>query len=132
MDYPAFLTSVWASGGYADRATAEETVRAVLTLLGQRLGVQAARELADRLPAEAAHKVLAEAHEVPRSWDGGEFVRHLARAFGVTEPEATADATAVLTALADLVGGATVNGVLGGLPSDFAALFGRRGDNHPR
>ncbi|MEU7136037.1 DUF2267 domain-containing protein [Streptomyces sp. NPDC046261] len=80
-----------------------------------------------RLPGEAGEALLAEAHDVPRPWDSGEFVERLAHVFGTSEPEATADAVAVLGAVGDAVGDEGTEVLLGALPAGFTVFFSRPG-----
>lgn len=122
MNRDEFLAKVRELGEYADRAETERATRAVLGLLGQRLGDEA-KDLAAQLPGDLADAVLTEG--AAESYGEAEFLRRLASELGATEETARWDASAVLTTVAEAVTGGQLNQILTRLPSGYAELFGK-------
>lgn len=98
-------------------------------MLGQRLAGGEPKDLASQLPPELQESLTegaergAAAH-AGTSFGEQELISHIATALDTSEQSARADATAVLTTVAEAVTGGQLNHVLSQLPSGYAPLFG--------
>ncbi|WP_019074547.1 DUF2267 domain-containing protein [Streptomyces hokutonensis] len=124
MTFEHMLEQVRYEGAYATRAQAERAVRAVLAALGQQVTGEDRRELAARLPHEAA---VTFASEIPATQPltGWAFVRELARRTGGTPATTRWDTGTVFRIVARLAGEDLISRLLTQLPSGYALLFGR-------
>ncbi|WP_407705752.1 DUF2267 domain-containing protein [Streptomyces niveiscabiei] len=124
MTYGQLLEKVRYEGAYPTREKAEEVVRLVLAGLGRQLTGDERVGLAARLPVEAA-RVLAEQIPAPQPLTGWAFVEDLAARTGASLGTTRWDAGSVLCVVAALAGPDLLTDVLRGLPSGYALLFGR-------
>jgi uncharacterized protein (DUF2267 family) len=83
----------------------------------------AARKLADQLPAELA-TVLTADNRRAATWGVSEFVQHVAETIGSGEEEARQYTQCVLTVLGGTVSGGELNKLISGLPAAYAELLG--------
>ncbi|MCC9305912.1 DUF2267 domain-containing protein [Kitasatospora sp. RB6PN24] len=124
VDYPAFLASVRTAGGYEDNQGADQAVRTVLGVLGERLGAGSAENLAAQLPEPAAEYAVPEDDQQAAGWGIEEFLTRLADLGDTTVDEAAIDASAVLGTVAESIDGGELNAVLSRLPTGYADYFG--------
>lgn len=123
MHYDEFVAKVRDRGEYTNRAEAEQAIRAVLGLLGQRLARSEAKDLAAQMPGELQDVLLAA--EPGGAFGVQGFLRRLAEQLPATEETARWDASAVLTTVAEAVTGGQLNQLLSVLQSGYAELFGK-------
>lgn len=124
MTFDQMLEKVRYEGAYPTRERAETVVRAVLAGLGRQLTGDERVDLAARLPVEAA-RVLAEQIPAPEPLTGWGFVKDLATRVGGTPATARWDTGSVLKVVTQLAGDGLVDRILAQLPSGYALLFGR-------
>jgi uncharacterized protein (DUF2267 family) len=123
MSYREFLSRVRERGGYDDTAEVARVAEAVVSVLGSRMQPDAARKLADQLPAELA-TVLTADNRRAATWGVSEFVQHVAETIGSGEEEARQYTQCVLTVLGGTVSGGELNKLISGLPAAYAELLG--------
>jgi uncharacterized protein (DUF2267 family) len=121
MDYQAFIELVMARGAIADRAVAERTLEATLTVLRQRLDATEARLLADALPAELAQYLRPGGDGGP--FGLGEFYDRIWRLEGSPRGFAVEHAQVVCQLVAEALSEDHRHRLQRHLPPDFAALF---------
>ncbi|MEU3600401.1 DUF2267 domain-containing protein [Streptomyces sp. NPDC006798] len=122
--FAGMLERIRYDGAYATRAQAERATRPVLAALGRQLAAPERRELAAVLPPEAAEVLVGE--PVAKTPLGPlDFVREIAEHSGGTPATARWAADAVCAQLAGFCGPDLTGRVVDGLPSGYAALFGR-------
>ncbi|MEU7427935.1 DUF2267 domain-containing protein [Streptomyces sp. NPDC040750] len=124
MTYERLLEKVRYEAAYPTRERAEEAVRLVLSGLGGQLTGDERRELAARLPREAA-RVLTAQHPAASSLTGWAFVKDLAARSNAPLATTRWDTGCVLATVADVAGPDLLTRLLRRLPSGYALLFGR-------
>ena len=124
MSYTQMLEHIRYDGAYPTRARAEEVTTAVLSALGQRLTDEERRELAERLPREAARLITL---HPPRTdtVTGWAFVKELAGRTGGTLATTRWDVGSVFGVVSQLAGSELLDRIIARLPSGYAILFGR-------
>ncbi|MEW2545117.1 DUF2267 domain-containing protein [Streptomyces sp. NPDC047002] len=126
VTYEQMLERIRYAGVYPTTERAERSVRLVLTGLGRQLGEAERRELAARLPGEAAGMLLAErpgAGAAPLT--GWGFVKDLATRAEAPLATTRWDVGSVLTVVAPLAGPDLLARILESLPGGYALLFGK-------
>ncbi|MGP3938963.1 MULTISPECIES: DUF2267 domain-containing protein [Streptomyces] len=124
MTFDQMLEKVRYEGAYPTRERAETIVRAVLAGLGRQLTGDERVDLAARLPVEAA-RALADQIPAAEPLTGWGFVKDLATRVGGTPATARWDTGSVLKVVTQLAGDGLVDRILAQLPSGYALLFGR-------
>ncbi|NSC25507.1 DUF2267 domain-containing protein [Streptomyces albus subsp. chlorinus] len=125
MRWEAFLSAVQERGEYPSRGEAQRVARVVLALLGAHLVGEVRAEVAARLP-EAFALVLLNPLPAAEPLSPERFIRATAAWIeGATEQTATWDVSAVLSVVADSLGGDLLNRTLLQLPPGYDLLFGR-------
>ncbi|WAL97569.1 DUF2267 domain-containing protein [Streptomyces sp. Je 1-369] len=125
MRWSELIETVRETGQYDGAADAERVTRVVLSALGGHVVGTVRADLARQLPPEAA-RLLADRIPAARPLTAAQFVESVAKCLpGATPATARWDVSSVLTALARAVDGALVDRLLGLLPSGYALLFGR-------
>ncbi|MCM2422686.1 DUF2267 domain-containing protein [Streptomyces sp. RKAG293] len=122
--FDLMLERIRYEGAYATRQRAEETLHAVLTVLGQQLIGDERVDLAACLPVEAALTLTAQLPTL-EPCNGWGFVSNLAALTGGSPATARWDAGAVLATVAELAGTNLLDRILAQLPPGYALLFGR-------
>ncbi|MFD3543405.1 DUF2267 domain-containing protein [Streptomyces sp. NPDC058662] len=124
MTYDQMLERVRYEGAYPTRERAQQAVRTVLDALGRQLTADERRDLAPRLPVEAALALTA-SDPATEQLTGWEFVKDLAARTGATPATTRWDTGAVLAPLCALAGPDLLARLLQRLPDDYALLFGQ-------
>ncbi len=125
MRLEEFLDRVRDRGEYRDLDEAEKVSWAVLWVLASRVGPQEAEDLASQLPAPLNEALRLERGR-PEDFDQQEFLRRVAQQISARPRTAQWDVGAVLSTVADAVGGERFDHLCEELPSRYADLFGAR------
>ncbi|WBB58299.1 DUF2267 domain-containing protein [Streptomyces sp. WMMC500] len=127
MRWTQFTAQVKDFGQYPTAREAERVTRVVLSALGGHLPPPERAELAARLPVEAARTLADQVPATRRPAGAAEFVESVAlRIDGATTATARWDVSSVLCVIAEAVGDDDLlTRVLATLPPGFALLFGR-------
>ncbi|MEU5363105.1 DUF2267 domain-containing protein [Streptomyces sp. NPDC005925] len=124
-DWSDLIAEVQDAGQYPTAAEAERVTRIVLAALGGHVVGDERVDLARRLPPEAA-RVVADRIPATRRLTAAEFVDSVAvRVAGATLATARWDVSSVLSVLPPLLGDALTTRILAQLPPGYALLFGR-------
>jgi uncharacterized protein (DUF2267 family) len=119
--YERFLATIeMLSGGPPE--SVERAAAATLSTLGERLGVDLARELSAELPSTLREWLLSSVGK-PERFDRAEFLRRVAEREGTDEATAERHAKAVLAALGRLVRGDELRRVEQRLPDEYSKLL---------
>ncbi|HLR94415.1 MAG TPA: DUF2267 domain-containing protein [Jiangellaceae bacterium] len=123
MRYDEFVAEVRDRGQYLDQDQAERAVKAVLTVLGERLVGGEPKDLAGQLPGDLSEFLLKRADQ-EESYGVDGFIDRVAEELsGATAETARQDATAVLTTLAETVTAGEFTDVLAQLPREYTDLL---------
>jgi uncharacterized protein (DUF2267 family) len=122
MNYQTYLSVVQDSLG-ADQETAERAIRAVASVLGERIGTDEARVYAAYLPPEVAAWLPTAGGA--RSFDAEEFVRRVAEREGIDPDTAERHIIAVLGAISQALPEREYDHLLARLSKDYAPLLPR-------
>ncbi|MFD7996296.1 DUF2267 domain-containing protein [Streptomyces mexicanus] len=125
MRLEEFLDRVRDRGEYRSLDEAEKVSWAVLWVLASRVGPQEAEDLASQLPAPLNEALRLERGR-PEDFDQQEFLRRVAQQISARPRTAQWDVGAVLSTVADAVGGERYDHLCEELPSRYADLFGAR------
>ncbi|GAA2900655.1 DUF2267 domain-containing protein [Streptomyces mexicanus] len=125
MRLEEFLDRVRDRGEYRSLDEAEKVSWAVLWVLASRVGPQEAEDLASQLPAPLNEALRLERGR-PEDFDQQEFLRRVAQQISARPRTAQWDVGAVLSTVADAVGGERFDHLCEELPSRYADLFGAR------
>jgi uncharacterized protein (DUF2267 family) len=125
MRLEEFLDRVRDRGEYRSLDEAEKVSWAVLWVLASRVGPQEAEDLASQLPAPLNEALRLERGR-PEDFDQQEFLRRVAQQISARPRTAQWDVGAVLSTVADAVGGERFDHLCEDLPSRYADLFGAR------
>ena len=125
MEAREFLSTVRDRGSYADRTEAEQVTRAVLAVLGRRLGADVAKDVAVQLPVGLQESLTNTAGPV-EGFGPDAFLSRVAQALGTSIATAKWDVGAVLSTLADALSVDQLAQLMGVLGPGYAILFGQR------
>ena len=118
-----FIAEVRDRGQYLDQDQAERAVKAVLTVLGERLAGGEPKDRAGQLPGDLAEFLLRRAGQ-EESYGVDGFIDRIAEELsGATAETARQDATAVLTTLSETVTAGEFSDVLAQLPREYKDLL---------
>jgi|SRR5690625_4274792 len=123
MRYDEFVAEVRDRGQYLDQDQAERAVKAVLTVLGERLVGGEPNDLAAQLPGELSEFLLNRADQEESYGVDGFIDRITEELSGATAETARQDATVVLTTLAETVTAGEFSDVLAQLPREYKDLL---------
>ena len=121
MNYNDYIQFVKERAGIKSDAAAKKAIETVFEVLGQRITIGQAEDLAAALPPEL-RPYLGQMPEA-ESFDSREFLRRVSEKEGVAPGTAEEHARAVLSVLAEWVPRAELRDTLEQIPNDMRNLF---------
>lgn len=122
-EYDEFIKEVQDRGHMDSRERAEETVRATLRTLAERLAGGEPHDLTSQLPPGLAEHVRYDEEQKSEPFSLQEFFQRVAEKEGTEAPNAVHQAQVVMEVLQDAVTRGEIDNVKSQLPREYAPLF---------